>query len=338
MATPVTKRVHISAYKRNSIAKQVKPISESGYYVKNGQKYQYDATVIPGTKAAGANLLSYKDAWAQDLEGIKSKYKDYASYVADMESIKPGDKRDKKREAARKKSLEGTNTPGKYDIKDKPVMTKGKKGTQIDTSTAYGIRQISRGQKKAARDVRRAKIKLSKFAKQDAKGNWIPKKELNARQQAKFEERKAELKGMQNTQKRILDMASSGVDPRLTARYEYGRGMKEAQEGGISTDTKGLPTAEAVEKRIKSYSEGTSGNFGTVNSNLGKGTEVESVTENLTKDRQPKPKINKPLSTASASRADIGYSTMVAKKQGGMSMLKKGGMKMGGYGSKTYKK
>ena len=132
-------------------------------------------------------------------------------------------------------------------------------------------------------------------------------------------------------------MASSGVDPRLTARYEYGRGMKEAQEGGISTDTEGLPTAEEIQEKYKGISEGTV-NLGTVNSDAGQGTETESVTENLTEDRKPKPTVNKPLSTASASRADIGYSTMVAKKQGGVSMLKKSGMKMSGYGSKTYKK
>lgn len=332
MATPVTKRVHMSAYKKNSIAKQTTQ-SETGYYIKDGKRYKYDASAIPGTKAAGAVLTNggseeFKKAFAEARKAGKKEFefkgKSYTTKLA--------------------KPKEGAATPGSYKITDEPVMTKGKKGTQIDTSTAYGVRQIGRGQKKSAKDVRRASIKLSKFADFDYKPDGSidmesvkPKKGLSDRKMAKFNERLSELKSMQNTQKRISDMASSGVDPRLTARYEFGRGMKEATEGGVSTDIEGLPTAEDIQNKYKGISEGTV-NLGTVNSDAGKGTKTESVTENLTEDREPKKQPNKSLSSSYSGRADIGYSTMVAKKQGGVSMLKKGGMKMGGYGSKTYKK
>lgn len=332
MATPVTKRVHMSAYKRNSIAKQTTQ-SETGYYVKNGERYKYDASATPGTKAAGAVLTNggseeFKKAFAAarkaGKETFEFKGKSYNTKLA--------------------KPTEGKSTPGTYKITDQPVMTEGKKGTQIDTSTAYGVRQISRGQKKSAKDVRRASIKLSKLAdfsyNEDGTINMEsikPKDTSNPRKMAKFNERLSELKNMQNTQKRISDMASSGVDPRLTARYEFGRGMKEATEGGVSTDTEGLPTAEEIQNKYKGISEGTV-NLGTVNPDAGKGTQTESVTENLTEDREPKKEPNKSLSSSYSGRADIGYSTMVAKKQGGVSMLKKSGMKMGGYGSKTYKK
>lgn len=332
MATPVTKRVHMSAYKRNSIAKQTTQ-SETGYYVKDGKRYKYDASATPGTNAAGAILNNggseeFKKAFAAARKAGKETF-EFKGNSYNTELAKP---------------TTGKSTPGSYKVTDQPVMTEGKKGTQIDTSTAYGVRQISRGQKKAAKDVRRGTIKLSKFAdikyKKDGSIDFesiTPKENISPRQRAKFNERLSELKSMSDTQKRISDMASSGVDPRLTVRYEYGRGMKEATEGGVSTDTKDLPTAEQIQNKYKGISE-TTVNLGTVNSDAGKGTKTESVTENLTEDREPKKEPNKSLSSSSSGRADIGYSTMVAKKQGGVSMLKKSGMKMGGYGSKTYKK
>jgi hypothetical protein len=345
MATPVTKRVHMSAYKRNSIAKQTTQ-SETGYYVKDGKRYKYDASATPGTKAAGS-LLAPKavpggeagDPWANKMKEL------FKSGVSIDELVKKGHgTKAGLSDLLKGVKQDGKSTPGSYKVTDQPVMTEGKKGTQIDTSTAYGVRQIGRGQKKSAKDVRRASIKLSKLAdfsyNEDGTINMEsikPKDTSNPRKMAKFNERLSELKNMQNTQKRISDMASSGVDPRLTARYEFGRGMKEATEGGVSTDTEGLPTAEEIQNKYKGISEGTV-NLGTVNPDAGKGTQTESVTENLTEDREPKKEPNKSLSSSYSGRADIGYSTMVAKKQGGVSMLKKSGMKMGGYGSKTYKK
>ena len=78
MATPVTKRMHMSAYKKNSIAKQTTQ-SETGYYVKDGKRYKYDASATPGTKAAGAMLTNggseeFKKAFAAARKAGKKEF------------------------------------------------------------------------------------------------------------------------------------------------------------------------------------------------------------------------------------------------------------------------
>ena len=79
---------------------------------------QTDTTITsPGSEGTpGAKLPSYKEAWAQDLEGIKGKYASYEDYVKDMQGIKPGDTRDVEREAARAEAAKGTpGTPPTSD-------------------------------------------------------------------------------------------------------------------------------------------------------------------------------------------------------------------------------
>jgi hypothetical protein len=188
-----------------------------------------------------------------------------------------------------------------------------------DTSTAYGVSQISRGQKKAARDVRRATIKLSKLGSQNEKGKWAEKDGLNARQKAKFEERQKELTGMKATRKRIMDMAKAGVDPTLSARFKSGTETKNVNLGTNGSDAGSTTGGENTE------GENTGGE-NTEKKNIGTDTPVGTDTQ-----------VNK-NKTADMSK---GYSTsaMFAKKYTPpTSMLKKSGMKMGGFGSKTYKK
>lgn len=150
----------------------------------------------------------------------------------------------------------------------------------IDTSTAYGVRQISRGQKKAAKDVRRAEIKKAKlkakgydydpeskkFNESKAlKGKEKRKAIKEARIKAKAKEAAFESEAMGKTAERIKDMAAAGVDPKITGRF---------------------------------VSNKNSNNDGSMSK---------------------------------------GYSTSILdKKQGGMAMIKRSGVKMKGFGKKTY--
>ena len=278
MNTPITKRIKQSYSKKESIAKQT--TKEKGRYTKDGEVYEYDATVIPGTQAAGAKLTSggsdeFNKAFAGARKAGKKNFefkgKSYTTELA--------------------KQTEGTTTPGSLEIQDNPVVLEPKPGTTIDTSTAYGVRQIGRGQKKAAKDVRRATIKAEKKA-----GTLTPER----RREIKKEEAQSELEMMKNTQKRIADMSASGVDPQITLRYEYGRGMEKGQEGGPLTD----PT--------------------------GKYEKEEETKARLSK---------KILGTSDSNVISKGYSTGrgMPKKQATPILMKRG-MKMGGFGSKTYKK
>ena len=70
---------------------------------------------IPGTPGtAGTDLPSYKEAWEQDIDGIRTG-KGYGgkfeNYLADMTGIKPGDERDIEREAAEPKQLKAHTEP-----------------------------------------------------------------------------------------------------------------------------------------------------------------------------------------------------------------------------------
>ena len=337
MNTPITKRIHMNAAKKNSIAKQTKPKTETGYYNKDGKKYQYDASST--TNAAGANLAA-PEAKSGGKAGVpwENKMKNlFKSGVSVDELVKKGHGTKEGLSNLFKGLEQNTSTAsGEVEIKDKLVMKEPTKGTTVDTSTAYGVRQISRGQKKAARDVRRAKIKLSKLGIQDTEGKWVAKTGLSARQKAKFEERQAELTGMKNTQKRIMDMAKAGVDPRLTARFESGTEMKAGTPGGPDTNVEGLETDKQVKDRLN---KGV--NLGTVSSKVGDMPQGDALNDILRKDidKKESAQVTRPVSTVMSNAASQGYSTMVAKKYNRpTSMLKKSGMKMGGFGSKTYKK
>jgi len=320
MNTPITKRIHMNATKKNSIAKQTK--SSGGILVtdKDGNVYKASADIKPGTKTdapQSAGSPEFNKAFAEarkaGKENFEFKGKKYNTKLATKK--------------------EGKTTPGSVNFNYEQVLTDPTKGTTVDTSNAYGVRQISRGQKKAARDVRRAKIKEARKA-----GTLTPE----LRKQFKLEEAQAEKEAMQYTQKRIMDMAKAGVDPRLTVRFESGTEMKAGDPGGkpvIDTSRKYQTKKEFEENAKKKAGI----NLGEVDSNAGNMVQGDALNKILRKDidKKENAKINKPVSTAMSNVVSQGYSTstMFAKKYNKpTSMLKKSCMKMGGFGSKTYKK
>ena len=328
MNTPITKRIHMNAAKKNSIAKQTIVTNASGELLKA------DADITKGKKSGGKSLRqAYDDALKLGYRTKDESFEDYAKRAKKDPNYGKG----------------GKTTPGSAKFNYDPVLTDPTKGTTVDTSTAYGVRQISRGQKKAARDVRRAKIKLSKLGIQDTEGKWVAKTGLSARQKAKFEERQAELTGMKNTQKRIMDMAKAGVDPRLTARFESGTEMKAGDAGGKPVkDTSGkYQTQEDFENKAKQEAGinlgSTNSQGDNLSSKLGDMPQGDALNKILREDidKKESAKVTRPVSTVMSNAASQGYSTSsgLAKKYNKpTSMLKKSGMKMGGFGSKTYKK
>lgn len=345
MATPITKRIHHTAYKKPSLAKQTTQ-TESGYYVKDGKRYKYDATGTPGASISAGGVL-VPDAISGGKAGtpyenkMKQLFRDGAS-IDELVKKKHGTKE------GLTKLLQGieqkpkqTSTPGNYNINETLVTTDGKPGTQVDTFSSYDGRQSRRFSKHSGKGQRRAGIKLSKLAdityKPDGSidlENIKPKEGLNDRKMMKFQERLKEYKDSIELSKTSSDQASSQVNPELTARYEYGRGRNAATEGGPSTDIEGLPTAEEIKKKYEGIAGGTV-NLGTVDSDAGTTTQTESVQENLTEDTEGNDPKAKPLSTQaskSSGSASVGYTS-----KGLLTRLKKPGHKMGGFGSKTYK-
>ena len=326
MNTPVTKRIHMNAAKKNSVAKQTALVTNAAGEVLKGM-----ADITKGKKGEGKSLRqAYDDALKLGYRKKDESFEDYAKRAEKDPNYGKG----------------GKDTPGSAKFNYDPVLTDPTKGTTVDTSDVYGVYRIRQGQKKAAKDVRRAKIKLGKLGIQDTEGKWVSKTGISARNKAKFEERLAELGGAKDTQKRIMDMAKAGVDPRRTARFEVGTEMKEGTPGGEPViDTSGkYQTQEEFENKAK---KAAGINLGAVDSAAGSMPEGDALNDILRKNINEKEnaKVTTPVSTAvsnvmsdAVSRGFSTSSALAKKYTSPTSMLKKSGMKMGGFGSKTYKK
>ena len=95
--------------------------------------------VTKNTKPGG-RLPTYKEAWDQNLEGIKEKYKgDFNAYKVDMSGIVPGDERDVEREAARDEAAKP-----KVSYKEEDIASPGKPGDKMDPFTASEYRVQTR--------------------------------------------------------------------------------------------------------------------------------------------------------------------------------------------------
>lgn len=257
----MTKRKHMKSYNPTPLKQKV---TSSGRAVDEDNKvYEYSTEGVKGSSSAGAILNKAKGG--EQFKGSDADYFKTLSgrgatgqELADKGYIHPSKIGDYD-----KLYPTGSGTPGEFDLKKKPVMKTVPGGT-VDTSTAYGVRQIGRGQKKAAKDVRRADIKMAKLKAKGfdpESGTFDESKVLKgkakrqaikqARIAAKGKEVAFESKAMGNTAKRIGDMASSGVDPTLTARYEFGRGMQSGGTTQVTDITGSLPTLSSIEQEGK---------------------------------------------------------------------------------------
>lgn len=92
-----------------------------------------------------------------------------------------------------KKEIKTTDTPGEDSSWEETLKVK----TTGDVFQPWETRQMSRSIKKEQRDIRRSKIKASKFGSQNKEGEWVAKEGISPRQQAKFDEAKTELEEFQ---------------------------------------------------------------------------------------------------------------------------------------------
>jgi hypothetical protein len=142
-----------------------------------------------------------------------------------------------------------------------------KKATTGDVFQPWETRQMSRSIKKEQRDIRRSKIKASKFGSQNEKGEWVAKKDISPRQQAKFDEATAELKEFQAMATRNETARGSGkkggtigVDTGQTNMLQGDLDKKEQETmlAEAAARKAGVITAEK-EKQKKISEEGEAG-------------------------------------------------------------------------------
>jgi len=193
---------------------------------------QTDTTITsPGSEGtSGTKLPSYKEAWEQDLEGIKGKYASYEDYVKDMQGIKPGDTRDVEREAARAEAAKGTpGTPGE-EKKDSEFKIDQE---QVKGMENLDLRQEIRSEKALNRLDRQAERRQHRFERKGLTGE--AKREARAKQKVK--KRASNIQRQQDIQNLIAQRKAQRDLQRDQSSFggeNYYTGKVRADEAGMS--------------------------------------------------------------------------------------------------------
>ena len=200
----------------------------------NDQNVLKNVTEVKTTKKGGG-LPTYKEAWDMDLEGIKGMYGSYEDYVADMEGIEPGSKRDQEREAAR---AEAEKDVEEIDYKQEDVSQKGQ---AADTSNPFTSSQ-GRGQSRYLKSQSRLAIQA---ARKQMRSGAITREEF---EQKKREIRTQQAEAQAAMAKNAADQATQGRNP-----YTSGEGVvydKEMSGGKEGSDTTILSDDEIKERGL----------------------------------------------------------------------------------------
>ena len=295
----MSKRIHLSKYKKHS--SPAKQVSVGGLLTKDNKVFKYDGG------ATGPSSQPYKELKESDMTPEQKKWRD--DYVA-----KHGREAYNKLKGEFKKQKQGEQTPGTTNLNITPVMDPGKPGSNVDVYSSYEMRQQNRALKSSARQVGKAAKKLARMKKRGANPEAILAQE-------------DVLAGAKSGLQSIKDQAELRKNRALSQGYEYTTGgLQEKKEGGQRTDTSGdLPTYEEVQSQLNQAAGGT-----TVNPNAGQSDAASAASDIKTETTKPV--------TTSFIETENKRGSMATGFSRGVSMLKKSSFKMGGYGSKTYKK
>ena len=132
-----------------------------------------------------------------------------------------------------KKETKTTITPGEDSSWEETLKVK----TTGDVFQPWETRQMSRSIKKEQRDIRRSKIKASKFGSQNKNGEWVAKEGISPRQQAKFDEAKTELTEFQAMATRNKAARASGKKGGTSGVTTGERDATLSDVGGIDAQT-----------------------------------------------------------------------------------------------------
>mgnify|MGYP003336526358 CR=1 FL=1 len=181
-----------------------------------------NVTEVKTTKKGG-NLPTYKEAWDMDLEGIKGMYGSYDDYVADMEGIKPGDKRDQEREAARAEAQKD-----KVDV-DHELDDIKKPGSDASRSNAFTAAQ-GRGQSRLIKSRSRDAIRM---ARKQMRSGAITREEF---EEQKRQIRTAAAEASRAQFQNAVDQLTQGRNPYTSSESViYGKEMTKGEEGSDKT-------------------------------------------------------------------------------------------------------
>ena len=196
----------------------------------NDQNVLKNVTEVKTTKKGGG-LPTYKEAWDMDLEGIKGMYGSYDDYVADMEGIEPGSKRDQEREAAR---AEAEKDVEEIDYKQDDVSQKGQ---AADTSNPFTSSQ-GRGQSRLIKSRSRDAIKM---ARKQMRSGAITREEF---EEQKKQIRTAAAEASRAQFQNAVDQLTQGRNPYTSSESViYGKEMTKGEKASDKT----VKTDEEIE-------------------------------------------------------------------------------------------
>ena len=200
--------------------------------------------------------LSYDEAWEQNVEGIKDKYKDKASYIADRE------KKRKDNPTAFEKDLE-TKTgvsggPGTVETKKKV------KGDDIDyEETLYTTKEDkvvqgpanTRKQERAGvftdRKLNKYRRKLGKYGTFDDKGKFTARKDLSQRDIRKM----LQAQSGYDRNKSASANVQSGVDSGTGLGGKYYGGQRVMDKGELPEPKQKKIAEREHKRRVKRQSD-----------------------------------------------------------------------------------
>lgn len=365
MTTPITKRLHMNAFKKASVAKQAKDPGKkftAKDKVKDAKGNLYEGTAT-GSMGSAGQILTQKAPKAKSggTAGVPWENKMISLYeggtsIDELVKAKHGTKEGFtklfKGKTFGKNVKKSTGTPGNVEFDYKPKLTEAKKGSTVDTSTSWSAADERMKVDSITYNLGRNKKKMERYGgAQNEKGEWvIGIDDPTTKQKRKFAEYKAKYDINKLNLDRAMAQAAAGKDAQITARFEYGTTMDKAQKGGQNVkadpDTKSIKTFEEENKaKVSTGDLSSSGDTPAATVNNAVSNSGQAFTEGLKqKSAQVDPFKNRSNSNESydvkSMTKDFSTSTAPVFKRSkpASSMLKKSGMKMGGFGSKTYKK
>lgn len=230
---------------------------------KGGSTTKGDPKEIIETK----KRLSYDEAWEQNAEGVKDKYKDKASYIADREKKRKDNPAAFEKDlvdktgvsggpgtAKTKKTVEGEDKDIQFD-----VMKMKSQGTMLEP---WEINRQRRSSDKANKEISRAQRKMSKYGsfsvdEKTGEKTFKANPGLSQRELRKLEKAQSELKVGRNLQTNVRTGTRKGVK----AGEKFDRGQRKELLGERTEEQQKAQaerTARIEAKRAENEASGKS--------------------------------------------------------------------------------
>jgi hypothetical protein len=258
-------------------------INEDGSISRSVESQKGTITSSGDKLIKGSKLPSYKQAWEQDIDGIRTG-KGYGgkfeNYLKDMGQIQPGDARDVKRETARKEAAKDKIVPGEKTTNLDTNQQKGQLGV-YDYGTkqgSYESRKNIRTTKQSSNTTKNRSISNARLDWKDTAKNEDGSKTIDGK---KYDSRSDFMKSKRIAAKRQKNNEIIKTSKSETLNSQRASDQNVARGGKVRGNQRNLTSydsAETIKGAEKSMDLALSGGINTIsqeinkNKNIGKGS------------------------------------------------------------------